>query len=496
MTSSGITYALIIAVENYNKPEYFQKADYAEKDAQDFVTALKGINVHGDDITTLINEKATKTAILAELKTLSGRTLENDRIIMYFAGHGVYVGENNHVVPVDAYKTSLQDTCIPIGEILGYFKKSACNHNLLFLDCCHSGFEPGDLIRDSDATFLADELKYMYKNEEYCIGFASCKSNQVSVSNPNLKNGVWSHFLITALKGEAGKIYDDGLLFNDKLQSYLNKEVAAYVKMNTTDKKDQTPITFGNHTDKFIIADLNPIFDEKERNRKVVDISFSNVTLLSEEDGEVKSLPGFKKGFHRVPNSQHKSADSFIKDCGAKIVNDEIHEIADQIKEKLNYKRKELEVSPEGSTRSINTPDFTYSMEIYQSDEDPGDYILLRKLEGFSNSSAILEDELNSIFSNYFEKLEFDLPNSINVKKLIDRIEGFDDDSPISVNYNHADTSTCTVSIDGLDYDIVVAADTVSIVSNYQTSPVNLIIAYRETYKAILANPEIKLLSE
>lgn len=493
---SGVSYALVVAVENYSNPQNFSKVKYAEKDAQDFIAAIQNINVHTDDIKFLLNEKATKAAILAELKSLSRRTLENDRIILYFAGHGVFFNENNHIAPVDAYKSNLQDTCVPISEILGYLKIAACNRNLLFLDCCHSGFEPGDLIRDVDASFMADELKYLYKDEEYCIGFASCKSNQVSISDPKLKNGVWSHYLIKALKGETNKLYDKGLLFHDKLQSYLNKEVSEFVKMNTSDRKDQTPIVFGNHTDKFIVADLNPILDEKEKNRKVADISFSNVTMISEEDGKVKQLPGFQKGFHHVPTNIYAGANKYVQEWAAKIIEDEIDELSTEIGEQMKYKRKQLEAWTEKGKGTIDTPDFIYTMLIYQSDDDPSEYVLERKLSSFDGSKAMLEAELNSIFSLYFERLELDLPEKVVVEELIDTIEELEDKDTVSVDYNRLDLSSCTIRIKGLTCDIKVTESSLSIVYDQKTDPITLIKAFKETHKAILGNPELKLLPE
>jgi len=491
----GITYALVVAIENYNKPDYFKKVDYAGKDAKDFSDALKERGVDSDNTTILLNEKATKTSILAELKAISSKTQKYDRIIVYFAGHGVYFDGNNHIVPVDAYKTNLQDTCIPISEILGYLKKSASKQNLLFLDCCHSGFEPGDLIRDADATFLTDELKCKYRNEEYCIGFASCKSDQVSISHPKLKHGVWSHFLLKAINGKAGKIYEKGMLFNDKLQSYLNKEVAHFVKMNTPKKMDQTPIVFGNHSDRFMIADLNNYFDEQDKKKKVSRISLSNVTLLSEEEGEVKSLPDFIKGYHHVPN-RFSPVDSFIKKCGSPIIKNEIEELGEQIQNGMSYKRKQFDVNIENGLGVIGTPDFTYSMEILQSNENPGEYILLRKLEGFENSQSILEEALNNIFSKHFNKLEFELLQRINVEEIIDTIDELEDNDDVCVKYSPSDTSICTISIANLDTDIEVTADRLSISSTFLTSPIKLINSYRKTHKAILDISALKFLND
>jgi hypothetical protein len=491
------TYALIVTVENYNQSASFKKVLFATKDGEDLQNTLfQTTPFHESAFVTVLKDKdATNKAILAELNSICKSAAKDDRIIFFFSGHGTYIDDENYIIPADAYTVNLKSHCISISTILGYLKKSDCKRNILLLDCCHSGFEPGETIRGVDNSFLADELKYTYRNEEYCCGFASSKSHEKSVSNEKLQNGVWTSFLLKALRGDGGKIYDGGILFSDKLQGYLNKNVSEFVKLNTIDKKNQTPIMFGNLTDRFIIADLNNVFEEIKKSAMVSDISFTKVTIFSDEEGEVKSLPEFQKGYHKVPTSMYSGADSFIKNVGAKLVASEIEDIADLVRKKLKYKRTEIEVHSENGSGAIVTPDFTYSMEIMQSDEDAGEYRLLRKLEGFSNSSIILETEFNSIFSNHFDNLEFSLPKKVKIEELIDTIEAIDDDEPtIKVHYNPAELSSCTISLIDLDYEIKVTSHSFSITSNVQTSPVNLITAYKQTYKALLSRPELKLI--
>lgn len=495
MNPNGITYALIIAVENYNQPSDFKKVAYATKDAKDLKDALIAVGVHKDDIKPLIDKDAAHSAINAELKGLSKKVTKDDRVIIFFAGHGAYFDETNWIIPVDAYKTNMRDTCIKIDNLLGQLKKTGTKRNLIFIDSCHSGFEPGENVRDIDDSFLPDELIYNYMNEEYCCGFASSKSNQKSISDPSLQNGVWTHFLVKALKGEGGKIYQKGILFSDKLQSYLNKKVAEFVKMNTTTKKDQTPIMFGNLTDKFVIADLNELFDKEEKEKMVNDISFTNVTLLHNEEGYIKSLPGFQKGYHKVPTNSYSGADSFVKKIGIDLIKNEIEELSSTIKDQFSYKRKEIEANTEDGSGTIGTPDFTYSMEIRQSEDSPEDYELLRKLEGFSNSEKVLSETFNKIFSNHFSELEFYMSRRIDIEELIDTIEDLDDDCGIKIKYNPSDLSDCRIIIENLNYEILVTESTFSISIGFKTSPERLISAYKETNRAILNNPELKMLS-
>lgn len=491
---AGVTYALIVAVEHYNQPIHFPRVKYTTKDATEFANAIKNVGVDVDNIKLLLDGNATKTAIEKELNNLIKKVNESDRIIFYFSGHGAFENKENYLLPVDCYHDDIGITSVSVNAILGKLNKSFCEKNLLFLDCCHSGFEPGDDTKEIDRNFLADELIYNSKDEEYTIGFASCKSNQTSITHPLLKNGVWSHFLIKALSGDADKIYESGLLFSDKLQTYLNKSTREYVKMNTADKKEQVPIVFGNVTDRFIIADLNNIFDERERTRKVDDISFTDIVLLSEDGGQVKSLPGFKKHSHSVPTSVNSATDSFIKKIGASLIEQEISDLSKQIRSALKYKLKEVEAYTDSGNGTINTPDFTYSMEIVQSDEDPQHYLLIRKLTNFRSSEMALNPKFNKIFSNHFERLEFSLSKRIDIIKFINDIEDLNDNENIELDYDPSDLRSCRVLIKGGNFDVLVTPNSLSITSSYNTSPVMLINAYRETHKAILANPTLKLL--
>lgn len=492
--STGITYVIIVAVEVYNEAADFPKVNFASKDAEDLIAAFKQLGYAEEDFVTLLNEKATRTAIIQKVKKISERALENDRIVFYFAGHGFYENGENLLGCADAIKTAKPDTCVPVNTILGYLKKSVSRHKILFLDCCHSGFEAGEHIRDGIDSFEADELVYQFNKEEYFIGFASCKTNQTSFSHPKLQNGVWSHFLVRALSGDVDGLYTKGLLFSDQLQGFLNKQTAEFVKLNTVDKREQTPIKFGSETDKFIIADLNPIFEERLRSRKVADLEFTNISLLSEESDSVKQLPGFQKGYHKVPTYQGSTPNGFIQDIGSQIIEQEISSLSDAIKKALGYKRLDLRATTDKGGGSIETPDFDYSITIEQSATDPGEYVITRSLENFKNSDVVTNPEFNAVFSRHFDKLSFELNKRINVTALIDKIEALDKGSPITVDFNHADMSTCKILIEGLNYEIVVDAASLSITTNYETSPERLITAFKETHKAILSNPELKML--
>lgn len=491
---SGSTYLICVGIEDYLRNDEFKRVRYANKDASEFKEAFEiDITIDADNIVLLENEQATKSSIKKELERITKKATKYDRIIFFYAGHGMYSEGQNWIVPFDSYRTDILSTGVSIQEILTLFRNSDCKKNILFLDCCHSGFELGEDERTSNSGFEIDDLFYLYKDEEYCSGFASSKSSETSISNDVLRNGVWSNFLIKALSGNAEpKFYEDGILFSNALQDYLNQNVKSFVKKNTPDKKDQTPTLFGNFTNRFPIIDINPIIEQRRIEQSYAKISFSKLSMISQDKGDIRSLTGFIKGKHKVPNFKNSTTDDFVKKCGVKEIKEELEEVTSSINE-LKYRRKEVETIVENGFASITTPDFTYFVHIDQLDDEPGEYSLTRTLDEFKNSSIIDSEKFNSIFEKSFDRLKFDLSNEMDIESLIDQIEDLENDK-IKVEYNHADLTWCLIKIDGLDYDVKVEPNSISITYYRMTSPLILIEAFEKTHNALLNVHELKLL--
>ena len=492
---SGITYALLIGVEHYHEPGNFPQVTYATRDVEGLKQALIRLGYSENDFTILLNNKATKTAILQRLKKIADQALENDRIIFYFAGHGFYESSQNLLAPVDAIKTAKIDTCISIDEIFGLCKSSTCRRTILFLDCCHSGFQAGKAVRGGEDDFMADELIYQFRNEEYCVGFASCKSNQKSMSMPGVQHGAWSYFLIRALSGEGGKIYNNGILFSDDLQSYLNKETSQYVKMNTVEKLDQTPIKFGSETDKFIIADINPIIEENSRKQADSGLSVERISFYSGTYGYVNKLPGFLKGSHTIPKFINSTTKNFVQDKGHSLIEDDIAQIATELREKLGYKRKDVRSSVDKGVGSLETKDFDYSITLEQEGNNPDQYVLVRRMENIDNVSLLSDPQFNSIFARHFDNLVFELSREVDITALIDAIEDLEGKYEISISYDPSVLDKCIITLPGAkDYPIEVSPSLVCITNSYKTSPQSLISAFKATKQALLSIPELRLI--
>ena len=338
---SGISYLLVLGIENYHEGA-LAKVKYAEKDATEFTESFLGLGYDKEDCILLINDRATKTAILNNLCKIVDKTTEHDRIIFYFAGHGFSVNGTNMLAPVDAAVDSLENTCIAIAEILKQIQKSNSKRKILFFDSCHSGFQQLDNVRDGNSSFNSDNLEYEFKDVEYCTGFASCMASQKSYSDTKITNGVWSYFLINALRGNGDELlYENGYLMSDKLQAYLRTNTQEYVKLNL--KKDQTPLEFGSKMDKFIVANLNPLFDAIATSKSEGSLNLTSISIYtSEENGKIKNLSGFVKSYHSLPKKIGEYEDRFIKSISSEIIDNELQLITSRIQALMNYKRKDI----------------------------------------------------------------------------------------------------------------------------------------------------------
>ena len=79
---SGISYILVIGIEKYHEGA-LAKVVYAEKDAKEFIESLINLGYDKNDCILMLNDRATKTAILNNISKTVSKTTENDRIIFY-----------------------------------------------------------------------------------------------------------------------------------------------------------------------------------------------------------------------------------------------------------------------------------------------------------------------------------------------------------------------------------------------------------------------------
>jgi len=114
------SWALIIGIDKYDK---VQNLNYAVKDAESIQDILvNSFDFPENNIILLKNEQATKQNILKSFSDITLNAKEQDRVLIFFAGHGETMdlpdgGEMGYLLPVDGYTENLYLSSIGMDEL-------------------------------------------------------------------------------------------------------------------------------------------------------------------------------------------------------------------------------------------------------------------------------------------------------------------------------------------------------------------------------------------
>lgn len=239
--SGAKIWAVVIGIASY---EHMQVLRYTDDDAYRFYAFLKspeGGALPDEQIQLLIDESATRQHILGAMTEIFGQASENDLVLLYFSGHGV----PGAFLPIDF---DGQNNKIFHQEISHILASSKAKYKVCIADACHSG---GLLaFRQPQAP---SELMTFYQNlSQAQPGTAlimSSKSNETSLESKGLRHGVFSHFLIRGLKGEADQDGNRIVTINE-LYQFIHQGVTEYTGFL------QSPVIRGNYDPKMPVASV------------------------------------------------------------------------------------------------------------------------------------------------------------------------------------------------------------------------------------------------
>ncbi len=232
-------WALVVGVASYN---HMPALRYTDDDAYRLYAFLKspgGGAVPDEQLRILIDEDATRERILSSMNDIFSRAGPNDMVIMYFSGHGL----KGAFLPIDfdGFGNKLYHE-----EITGALNKSKARYKLCIVDACHSGSllaMRGAKSQQLITTFY-DQLAQAQGGTAL---FLSSKSEETSLESSGLRQGVFSHFLIRGLKGEADADGDQ-LVTIQELYEYVHNNVRTYTGLQ------QSPLITGDYDRKMVVA--------------------------------------------------------------------------------------------------------------------------------------------------------------------------------------------------------------------------------------------------
>lgn len=240
-------WAIVVGVATYN---HMPSLRYTDDDAYNFYAFLKspeGGALPDNQVQVLVDDNATKEKILTSMRTTLLSADEDDVILFYFSGHGV----RGAFIPTDfdGFKNRLYHH-----EVREILDMSRAKHKLVLGDACHAGSLYGDISTEdfvaSRSTMESMLTKYYGAFENSNGGMAlllSSKGEEVSLEDSGLRSGVFSHFLIRGLKGEADRDRNK-IVTVEELYDYTNYHVSGYTV------GAQTPVLSGVYDRKMPVS--------------------------------------------------------------------------------------------------------------------------------------------------------------------------------------------------------------------------------------------------
>ncbi|WP_020537476.1 caspase family protein [Lewinella cohaerens] len=251
------SHAFIIGINDY---EHLTPLSTAVNDAQ--VLAERLAEDHGYQVhPPLLN--ANRAAIMQLLEVDLPRLVsEDDRILFYFAGHGIALDSDDapkgYLVPADA-KPGDPETLLAMDTFHDAVTKLPCKHGLLVLDCCFAGaFKWSTGFRDvmfDLPGIIYQERFHQYTQDPAWQVITSSASDQKAVdilsdrtlgmrSAADAKHSPFATALLAGLAGEADTVpkeKGDGVITATELYTYLRDRVE---DETTEEGKRQSPAMF------------------------------------------------------------------------------------------------------------------------------------------------------------------------------------------------------------------------------------------------------------
>lgn len=217
------SFALVIGINNYLNAS---PLGYAVNDAEVVAAMLESnFDFKSENIKLLLNESATRNEIMSTFMSyVNGEISPNDRIFVFFAGHGMTQtgrrGEVGFLVPYDGDLGNLS-TLIRWDDLTRNAELIVAKHILFVMDACYGGLAITRSLSAGSMRFLKDMLQ-RYSRQVLTAG----KANEVvsDAGGPIPNHSVFTGHFLQGLQGKAAT--SDGVITANGVMAYVYDRVA------------------------------------------------------------------------------------------------------------------------------------------------------------------------------------------------------------------------------------------------------------------------------
>ena len=300
------SYALVVGISHYANLPASAQLHYPGRDAEEMYTTLispEGGQFPPENVHRLIDAEATQANLKRELEQwLPSVTKPDDRVLIYFAGHGFVAGGKGYIAPYDIDLKNVANTAYSmdrLGQVIGSQIKG--KWKVLLTDSCHSGA----ITPEADRAELNKTLLDMKTS---LFSLTASRDRESSYESPEFGggHGIFTYYVVQGMNG-AADTNGDGVVSADELAEYVHANVrqATKAQQNPTSERgsfDPNMVLAYNPTLRKAAALPQPQFGSLviESNMDDTEVWLDGKSVGTVKKGASLTLPGIAPGSHTI----------------------------------------------------------------------------------------------------------------------------------------------------------------------------------------------------
>ncbi len=203
----------------------------------------------------------------------------------------------------------------------------------------------------------------------------------------------------------------------------------------------------------------------------------AGIAFVGRSSGAVKSLAGFKKGHHSLPDAVNAATSGFLaKICAAELAG-EAERLFQEVRTGLEYKRRDLTLTVASPLAVLNARDFSLELAYALQEAEPAEYVVTTTLRELRDADLARREAFARIFAGRFTEISFALKQGARVEAVVDAIEALDGEAGLGVHYP-SDCRECTIGVEGVEAEVRCTGATLDVVFPRGAGPAELLDAF------------------
>ena len=232
--------AIVVGVDSYPELSGLSRLSFAAADAQRFGEVMTAQRY---TLRLLTNETATRGIVRRTLKEVQQLVSPGrGTVVFFFSGHGFSKDSVNYLATYEAVIDDLESTGLSLEDLHALLKETGARRLAVFIDACR------DMPGEGTKALGLRSFSRWQESEGLRMLF-STRAGEVSYEALDLQHGIFSHFLLEGLAGEAAQ--DDGFVTFQDLADYVEHAVKSW---SFKRGKLQVPYDSGEASGDFLIA--------------------------------------------------------------------------------------------------------------------------------------------------------------------------------------------------------------------------------------------------